>query len=93
MGSKRTKAKSTAPAEPVAVLVGRRLAKAREKADLSQTELSREIQRTKSYISMVERGERAPRLEVLLTWSARCGLTLSELVLGLEAEALRQVTL
>lgn len=78
-------------AEPAAVLVGRRLAQARQQAGLSQTQLASDVRLTKGYVSMIERGERGPRLEVLLTWAARCGTTLSELLEGLEDEMCRQV--
>lgn len=87
------KPKKAAEPVPVAVLVGRRLAAAREAAALTQAQLATELHLSKGHVSMAERGQRSPRLEVLMAWAARCGLTLSELVEGLDDELLEQVRL
>lgn len=90
MASRKTR-KVDVPLETVsvAVLVGRRLAKAREAAGLTQAQLADDLGLSKGHVSMAERGQRSPRLEVLMAWAARCGLTLSKLVGGLEDELLK----
>jgi tetratricopeptide (TPR) repeat protein len=76
--------KSTHVDDPVAV--GRRLREARERAGISQRQLSFEGC-SPAYISRIEAGERIPSLQLLREMGRRLGVSEDYLATGLEREA------
>jgi transcriptional regulator with XRE-family HTH domain len=56
-----------------------RLRKLRLEAGLSQRALCRKIDVDESYISRLERGQRAPSVEVLRRWADACGVEVAVL--------------
>lgn len=56
-----------------------RLRKLRQEAGLSQRALCRQMDVDESYISRLERGERAPSAEVLRRWAEACGVEVAVL--------------
>lgn len=67
--------------------VAGRLRAARQRlVDVKQKDFADLVGITPGMVSMSERGERMPRLDVLLKWTQACGMTVSELLADLEVE-------
>lgn len=98
MPSKRAvRTKERAPASPPAAEVGYtpaelaaaispRLAAARKGAELTQQALAAQLQVVPAYVSMAERGQRLPSVEVIVAWACACRVDSFEFFSGLEAE-------
>jgi transcriptional regulator with XRE-family HTH domain len=63
---------------------GKNLARCRERADVSQEELSFRAAIHRTEVSMLERGERMPRVDTALRLAGSLGVPLDDLVAGLE---------
>ena len=59
--------------------LGRRIRALRETLALTQEELAEKAAISVSYLSMIERAQRTPHLETLVSLSAALGITLSQL--------------
>jgi len=66
------------------VRFGRNLARCREGADVSQEELSFRASIHRTEVSLLERGERMPRVDTALRIAGSLGVPLDDLVAGLE---------
>jgi transcriptional regulator with XRE-family HTH domain len=66
------------------VRFGRNLARCRECADVSQEELSFRASIHRTEVSLLERGERMPRVDTALRIAGSLGVPLDDLVAGLE---------
>jgi transcriptional regulator with XRE-family HTH domain len=66
------------------VRFGRNLARCREVADVSQEELSFRASIHRTEVSLLERGERMPRVDTALRIAGSLGVPLDDLVVGLE---------
>ena len=59
---------------------GRKLKELREQADLTTTQLAEDVGVSQSMISHMERGFKAPSLEVVVRIASRLGVTVDELI-------------
>lgn len=66
------------------VLFGKNLARCREGADVSQEELGFRASIHRTEVSLLERGERMPRVDTALRIAGSLGVPLDDLVAGLE---------
>jgi transcriptional regulator with XRE-family HTH domain len=66
------------------VRFGQNLARCREGADVSQEELSFRASIHRTEVSLLERGERMPRVDTALRIAGSLGVPLDDLVTGLE---------
>ena len=79
------RAPATAPPTPEMKLrFGQNLARCREGANVSQEELSFRASIHRTEVSMLERGERMPRVDTALRLAGSLGVPLEDLVAGLE---------
>ena len=79
------RAPTTAPPTPEMKLrFGRNLARCREGAGISQEELSFRASIHRTEVSMLERGERMPRVDTALRIAGSLGVSLDALIAGLE---------
>jgi transcriptional regulator with XRE-family HTH domain len=75
---------SAPPTPEMKVRFGRNLARCREGADVSQEELSFRASIHRTEVSLLERGERMPRVDTALRIAGSLGVALDDLVAGLE---------
>jgi len=81
----RQRAPTSAPPTPEMKLrFGRNLAQCREGAGISQEELSFRASIHRTEVSLLERGERMPRVDTALRIAGSLGVPLDDLVAGLE---------
>lgn len=81
----RQRAPTSAPPTPeMKVRFGQNLARCREGADVSQEELSFRASIHRTEVSLLERGERMPRVDTALRIAGSLGVPLDDLVAGLE---------
>ena len=79
------RAPTSAPPTPeMKVRFGQNLARCREGADVSQEELSFRASIHRTEVSLLERGERMPRVDTALRIAGSLGVALDDLVAGLE---------
>jgi transcriptional regulator with XRE-family HTH domain len=79
------RAPTSAPPTPeMKVRFGQNLARCREGADVSQEELSFRASIHRTEVSLLERGERMPRVDTALRIAGSLGVQLDDLVAGLE---------
>ena len=79
------RAPTTAPPTPEMKLrFGRNLARCREGAGISQEELSFRASIHRTEVSLLERGERMPRIDTALRLAGSLGVSLDDLIAGLE---------
>jgi transcriptional regulator with XRE-family HTH domain len=79
------RAPTSAPPTPkMKVRFGENLARCREGADVSQEELSFRASIHRTEVSLLERGERMPRVDTALRIAGSLGVPLGDLVAGLE---------
>lgn len=79
------RAPTAAPPTPeMKVRFGQNLARCREGADVSQEELSFRASIHRTEVSLLERGERMPRVDTALRIAGSLGVPLDDLVVGLE---------
>jgi len=72
------------PTEELKTRFGRNLTRCRERADISQEELGFRASLHRTEISLLERGERMPRVDTAVRIAGSLGVPLDELALGLE---------
>jgi transcriptional regulator with XRE-family HTH domain len=77
-------ATSAPPTPEMKIRFGQNLARCRERADLSQEELSFRASIHRTEVSLLERGERMPRVDTALRIAGSLGVALDDLVAGLE---------
>jgi len=70
--------------EAIRARFGRNLAEAREWAGLSQAELAREVSVHQKDVSLLERGERLPRLDRISALAEALGVQLRDLLFEIE---------
>ena len=70
--------------QPVLVALGKRIRELREDKHWSQEEFADHCGLHRTAIGLLERAERNPRLDTLMTISKGLGITVSELLLGIE---------
>lgn len=75
---------SAPPTKEMKVRFGQNLARCREGADVSQEELSFRASIHRTEVSLLERGERMPRVDTALRIAGSLGVPLNDLVAGLE---------
>jgi transcriptional regulator with XRE-family HTH domain len=76
---------TTAPPTPeMKVLFGKNLARCREGADVSQEELGFRASIHRTEVSLLERGERMPKVDTALRIAGSLGISLDDLVVGME---------
>lgn len=75
---------SAPPTEEMKARFGQNLARCREGADVSQEELSFRASNHRTEVSLLERGERMPRVDTALRLVGSLGVPLNDLVAGLE---------
>jgi transcriptional regulator with XRE-family HTH domain len=75
---------SAPPTLEMKVRFGQNLARCREGADVSQEELSFRASIHRTEVSLLERGERMPRVDTALRIAGSLGVALDDLVAGLE---------
>jgi len=76
------------------IQLGKRIREERRKQDLTQEKLAEDVNVTHPHIGQVERGERGPSLELLVSISNRLGVTVDYLLsdyIENEDEYLRQL--
>jgi len=79
------RAPTSAPPTPeMKARFGQNLARCREGAEVSQEELSFRASIHRTEVSLLERGERMPRVDTALRIAGSLGVPLDELVAGLE---------
>lgn len=79
------RAPTSAPPTPeMKARFGRNLARCREGAEVSQEELSFRASIHRTEVSLLERGERMPRVDAALRIAGSLGVPLDDLVAGLE---------
>lgn len=79
------RAPTSAPPTPeMKVRFGQNLARFRNRADVSQEELSFRASIHRTEVSLLERGERMPRVDTALRIAGSLGVPLDDLVAGLE---------
>lgn len=80
-----SRAPTSAPPTPeMKSRFGQNLARCREQADVSQEELSFRASLHRTELSLLERGERMPRVDTALRIGGSLGVPLDDLVAGLE---------
>lgn len=72
------------PTPEMKVLFGKNLARCREGADVSQEELGFRASIHRTEVSLLERGERMPRVDTALRIAGSLGISMDDLVAGLE---------
>jgi transcriptional regulator with XRE-family HTH domain len=75
---------SAPPTEEMKVRFGQNLARCREGANVSQEELSFRASIHRTEVSLLERGERMPRVDTALRIAGSLGVPPNDLVAGLE---------
>ena len=75
---------SARPTPEMKVRFGKNLARCRNCADVSQEELSFRASIHRTEVSLLERGERMPRVDTALRIAGSLGVPLDDLVAGLE---------
>ena len=70
--------------QPVLVALGERIRELREERHWSQEEFADRCGLHRTAVGLLERAERNPRLETLMTVSRGLGVTVSELLQGIE---------
>jgi transcriptional regulator with XRE-family HTH domain len=76
---------TTAPPTPeMKVRFGENLARCREGADVSQEELGFRASIHRTEVSLLERGERMPRVDTAMRIAGSLGISLDDLVAGME---------
>lgn len=75
---------SARPTEEMKLRFGRNLARCREEADISQEELAFRASIHRTEVSLLECGERMPRVDTALRLAGSLGVPLGDLVVGLE---------
>lgn len=75
---------SAPPTSEMKIRFGQNLARCRERADVSQEELGFRASLHRTELSMLERGERMPRVDTALRIAGSLGVALDDLVAGLE---------
>ena len=75
---------SAPPTPEMKVRFGQNLARCREGAEVSQEELSFRASIHRTEVSLLERGERMPRVDTALRIAGSLGVPLDDLVAGLE---------
>jgi len=75
---------AAAPTPEMKVRFGENLAHCREAADVSQEELSFRASIHRTEVSLLERGERMPRVDTALRIAGSLGISLDDLVAGME---------
>lgn len=71
------------PRHPVSVLLGKRLQKLRKKAGFSQEAFAHEVGIHRTYMGLIERGERNMTVLTYIRVIRRLGITEDELLQGL----------
>jgi transcriptional regulator with XRE-family HTH domain len=71
------------PKNPLAVLLGENLARARKRAGLSQEELGVRASLHRTEISLLERGTRLPRIDTIIKLAGALEIPLDELIEGI----------
>jgi transcriptional regulator with XRE-family HTH domain len=72
------------PTEELKARFARNLARCRERADVSQEELGFRASLHRTEISLLERGERMPRVDTAVRIAGSLGVPLDDLAIGLE---------
>jgi transcriptional regulator with XRE-family HTH domain len=72
------------PTEELKERFGRNLIRCRERADVSQEELGFRASLHRTEISLLERGERMPRVDTAVRIAGSLGVPLDDLAVGLE---------
>jgi len=72
------------PTPEMKVLFGKNLARCREGADVSQEELGFRASIHRTEVSLLERGERTPRVDTALRIAGSLGISMDDLVTGME---------
>lgn len=72
------------PTAEMKVLFGKNLARCREGADVSQEELGFRASIHRTEVSLLERGERMPKVDTALRIAGSLGISMDDLVVGLE---------
>lgn len=72
------------PTPEMKVRFGENLARCREGADVSQEELGFRASIHRTEVSLLERGERMPRVDTAMRIAGSLGISLDELVAGME---------
>ena len=75
--------------QPFLLALGNRIRKLREQRHWSQEEFADRCGLHRTAIGLLERAERIPRLDTLLTVSKGLGITVSDLLDGLERKSSR----
>jgi transcriptional regulator with XRE-family HTH domain len=75
---------AAAPTPEMKVRFGENLARCREGADVSQEELSFRASIHRTEVSLLERGERMPRVDTALRIAGSLGVSMDDLVAGME---------
>jgi transcriptional regulator with XRE-family HTH domain len=75
---------SAPPTEEMKARFGQNLARCREGADVSQEELSFRASIHRTEVSLLERGERMPRVDTAMRIAGSLGISLDDLVTGME---------
>jgi transcriptional regulator with XRE-family HTH domain len=76
---------TTAPPTPeMTARFGRNLARYRSRADISQEELGFRASIHRTEVSLLERGERMPKVDTALRIAGSLGISLDDLVAGME---------
>lgn len=75
---------AAAPSPEMKVRFGENLARCREGADVSQEELSFRASIHRTEVSLLERGERMPRVDTALRIAGSLGVSMDDLVAGME---------
>lgn len=75
---------SSPPTAEMRVRFGENLVRCRERADVSQEELGFRAALHRTEVSLLERGERMPRVDTALRIAGSLGVPLDDLVAGLE---------
>ena len=73
----------------IALWIGQRISSLRKVQHVSQEELAERAQISVSFLSMIERGRRLPRITTLAALAAGLGLTLSQMLEGIDESARR----
>ena len=81
---KRRLPTSAPPTPEMKIRFGRNLARCREGVGISQEELSFRASIHRTEVSLLERGERMPRVDTALRIAGSLGVPLDDLALGLE---------
>lgn len=75
---------SASPTPEMKARFGQNLARCREGADVSQEELSFRASIHRTEVSLLERGERMPRVDTAMRIAGSLGISLDDLVAGME---------